>query len=80
MKRFFLLIFCRYDQLPLEHKNPGEKEGALHLIGAIASLLIESPHFTTALEPIVKTYVVPELSSPIPFLRARVRLVFQFHF
>jgi len=61
----------RYSLASPDQKNTAEKEGCLHLLGNIASLLMASPHFHQGLEDLIKTQVGPEMSSPLPFMRAR---------
>lgn len=51
--------------------DPKAKDGALHMVGSIASVLLKKPLFREQLEQLLVTYVFPLFSSPHGFLRAR---------
>lgn len=51
--------------------DPKAKDGALHMIGSISSVLLKKPLFKEQLEQLLVTYVFPLFSSPHGFLRAR---------
>lgn len=47
------------------------KDGALHMIGSISSVLLKKPLFKDQMEQLLVTYVFPLFSNPHGFLRAR---------
>lgn len=51
--------------------DPKAKDGALHMIGSISSVLLRKPMFKDQLEQLILTYVLPLFASPQGFLRAR---------
>ena len=65
-------IVNRYETAPEDQKNPREKEGALRMIGTLASVVLEkqSPVANQA-EFFFVQHVFPEFRSPHGFLRAR---------
>ena len=52
--------------------QPRQKDGILHIIGAVAPVLMKKKAYKEQLEMMLVTYVYPEFSSPHGFLRARV--------
>lgn len=69
---FINTIVNRYESAPDNQKNPREKEGALRMVGTLASVILgkKSP-IAGQVEMFVVRYVFPEFSSPHGFLRAR---------
>ncbi|EWC44212.1 hypothetical protein DRE_06957 [Drechslerella stenobrocha 248] len=65
-------IVNKYEQSPEGEKNPLEKEGALRMIGSLASILLgkKSP-IADKIEYFFVRHVFPEFQSRYPFLRAR---------
>lgn len=62
----------RYEQAPENEKDPKEKEGALRMIGTLASIILgkKSP-IADRVEYFFVRHVFPEFSSPHGYLRAR---------
>ena len=48
-----------------------QKDGILHMLGVIGTILIKKKAFTNQLENMIVQYLFPELQSPTAFLRAR---------
>ena len=69
---FVNVIVNRYEQAPEAEKNPREKEGALKMIGSLASVILgkRSP-IADQVEYFFVRHVFPEFRSPHGFLRAR---------
>jgi len=67
-----LIHVYRYEQAPENEKNPKEKEGALRMIGTLASIILgkKSP-IADRVEYFFVRHVFPEFSSPHGYLRAR---------
>lgn len=65
-------VVNRYEAAPEEQKNPREKEGALRMIGTLASVILgkKSP-IADHVEYFFVRHVFPEFRSPHGFLRAR---------
>lgn len=65
-------VVTRYEAAPDEQKNPREKEGALRMIGSLASVILgkKSP-IADQVEYFFVRHVFPEFRSPHGFLRAR---------
>lgn len=65
-------IVNRYEAAPEQEKNPREKEGALRMIGTLASVILgkKSP-IADQVEYFFVRHVFPEFRSPHGFLRAR---------
>lgn len=51
--------------------DPRNKDGALHMIGAIADILLKKDQYKTNMESMLISYVFPHFQSPLGFLRAR---------
>lgn len=51
--------------------DPKAKDGALHMVGSISSVLLKKPLFKEQLEQLLVTYVFPLFTCPTGFLRAR---------
>uniref|UniRef100_H2ZR06 Importin N-terminal domain-containing protein n=1 Tax=Ciona savignyi TaxID=51511 RepID=H2ZR06_CIOSA len=56
-----------------------KKDGALHIIGSLADTLLKKKMYKDQLELMLRTHVIPELSSEVGFMRARASWVIQ-HF
>lgn len=65
-------VVTRYEAAPDDQKNPREKEGALRMIGSLASVILgkKSP-IADQVEYFFVRHVFPEFRSPHGFLRAR---------
>lgn len=65
-------IVNTYESVPDDQKNPREKEGALRMIGTLASVILgkKSP-IADQVEYFFVRHVFPEFRSPHGFLRAR---------
>ncbi|KAJ5963739.1 uncharacterized protein N7479_003615 [Penicillium vulpinum] len=65
-------IVSKYESAPDEQKQPREKEGALRMIGSLASVILgkKSP-IADQVEYFFVRHVFPEFRSPHGFLRAR---------
>lgn len=65
-------IVGKYESAPDDQKNPREKEGALRMIGTLASVILgkKSP-IADQVEYFFVRHVFPEFRSPHGFLRAR---------
>lgn len=48
-----------------------QKDGVLHMLGVIGSVLIKKKAFVNQLENMIVQFLFPELQSPVAFLRAR---------
>ena len=67
-----LLVFCRYDEAPVEYKPYRQKDGALLAIGALCDKLKQTDPYKSELERMLVQHVFPEFSSPVGHLRAKV--------
>jgi importin-7 len=65
-------IVLKYESAPDDQKNPREKEGALRMIGTLATVMLQkkSP-IADSVEYFFVRHVFPEFRSPHGFLRAR---------
>ena len=65
-------IVNKYESSPVDKQNPREKEGALRMIGTLASVILgkKSP-IADQVEYFFVRHVFPEFRSPHGFLRAR---------
>ena len=65
-------VVSKYESSPDDQKNPREKEGALRMIGTLASVILgkKSP-IADQVEYFFVRHVFPEFRSPHGFLRAR---------
>ncbi|KAI9861983.1 MAG: hypothetical protein M1813_005054 [Trichoglossum hirsutum] len=65
-------VVNRYEEAPDDQKNPREKEGALRMIGTLASIMLakKSP-IADQVEYFFVRHVFPEFRSPHGYLRAR---------
>lgn len=53
--------------------DPKLKDGALHMVGALADVLLKKPNYKNQLEEMLCKHVFPEFSNPKGHMRARVR-------
>uniref|UniRef100_A0A2R5LJV7 Putative nuclear transport receptor ranbp7/ranbp8 importin beta superfamily n=1 Tax=Ornithodoros turicata TaxID=34597 RepID=A0A2R5LJV7_9ACAR len=51
--------------------DPRQKDGALHLVGTVATLLLKRKLYKDQVEAMLVAHVLPEFGSPHGFLRAR---------
>ena len=51
--------------------DPRQKDGALHMIGTLADLLLKKKEYREQMEQMLTTYIFPEFQSPHGHLRAR---------
>ncbi|XP_031553148.1 importin-7-like [Actinia tenebrosa] len=66
------MAFCvQVLQLPPEQRDPRKKDGALHIIGTLADLLLKKKNYKDQLENMLVQHVFPEFTSPHGFIRAR---------
>ena len=65
-------LVSKYEVSPDDQKNPREKEGALRMIGTLASVILgkKSP-IADQVEYFFVRHVFPEFRSPLGYLRAR---------
>jgi importin-7 len=70
--QFVNSIVSKYESVPDDQKSPREKEGALRMIGSLASVILgkKSP-IADQVEYFFVRHVFPEFRSPHGFLRAR---------
>eukprot|EP00011_Vannellida_sp_DIVA3-517-6-12_P000288 CAMPEP_0114624856 /NCGR_PEP_ID=MMETSP0168-20121206/10976_1 /TAXON_ID=95228 ORGANISM="Vannella sp., Strain DIVA3 517/6/12" /NCGR_SAMPLE_ID=MMETSP0168 /ASSEMBLY_ACC=CAM_ASM_000044 /LENGTH=1044 /DNA_ID=CAMNT_0001836131 /DNA_START=81 /DNA_END=3215 /DNA_ORIENTATION=+ len=78
--QFIVEVLMRYNTLPAESKNYSEKDGALSVIGTLASKLKRDPAFSGDLQNLIVAHVLPDFQSPAPFIRARVCWCFSLFF
>ncbi|KAF9437361.1 hypothetical protein BGZ76_001078 [Entomortierella beljakovae] len=64
-------VLQKYMEAPAEAKNPREKDGALIVIGNLASLILRKKSLASMMEPVFINHVFPEFKSQCAFLRAR---------
>lgn len=53
------------------NSSPKQKDGAFHMIGAIADILLKKEQFKTHFEDVLMRFVFPAFNTSFPFLRAR---------
>lgn len=54
-----------------------QKDGALHMVGSLAEILLKKKYFRDQMESMIVSYVFPEFQSPQGHLRARACWVLQ---
>lgn len=59
--------------------DPRQKDGALHMVGSLADILLKKPLYKNQMEQLLAQFVFPEFASPHGHLRARACWVLQ-HF
>lgn len=57
--------------------DPKQKDGALHMVGTLADVLIRKKIYKEQMERMLCQHVFPEFASPHGHMRARVKLIFQ---
>jgi hypothetical protein len=65
----FSMQVLQNPQLP-----PRQKDGILHIVGAVAPVLLKKSLYKDQVEMMLVSYVFPEFQSSYGFLRARVYL------
>ncbi len=66
-----LEVLAQYQATPLAQRNYQMKDGVLFALGSINFLLKKRPETAKQLGALLMTHVLPELSSPHAFLRAK---------
>eukprot|EP00731_Ephydatia_muelleri_P006494 Em0003g742a len=56
---------------PAEQRDPTRKDGALHVVGSVADILLKKKMYKDQLESMLVTHVFPEFQSPHGYMRAR---------
>lgn len=51
--------------------DPRQKDGALHMVGSVADVLLKKDTYKSGIENMLVTYVFPVFDSPFGYLRAR---------
>lgn len=64
------MVFCM-QVLQNPQLAPRQKDGILHVIGAVAHILLKKNMYKDQVEMLLVSYVFPEFQSPYGFLRAR---------
>ncbi len=64
-------VFTQAQSSPNDLKMQSQKDGALYLIGSLATQLLKSKKTRDQMESFVSSFVIPELTSPLPHLRLR---------
>lgn len=67
-----LLFLIRYDEASAETKPYRQKDGALLAIGALCDKLKQTEPYKSELEPMLVRHVLPEFTSHVGHLRAKV--------
>ncbi|XP_043944138.1 importin-8 [Protopterus annectens] len=65
-----MMTFC-YQILADPNADPRRKEGALHVVGSLAELLMKKSGFKDQMELILQNHIFPLFSSDLGYLRAR---------
>lgn len=66
------MIFCVHMlNVPPDQRDPRQKDGALHMIGTLADVLLKRKMYRTQLENMLVQHVFPEFKSSLGYLRAR---------
>ncbi|KAI9597318.1 armadillo-type protein [Syncephalis fuscata] len=69
---FLSSVLIRYQQSPVESRNPREKDGALCMMGCLADqMLSKTSPVQGEAEGFIMTHIYPEFTSPVAYLRAR---------
>lgn len=63
--QFLMTIICN------PNTEPAQKDGALHMIGSLADVLLKKKEYREQMEPMLTTYIFPEFNSPHGHMRAR---------
>lgn len=62
--------FCM-EVLSTANVDPRQKDGALHMVGSLADLLLKKKMYREQMDKMLLQYVFPEFSSPHGYMRAR---------
>ncbi|CAG0897126.1 unnamed protein product [Darwinula stevensoni] len=54
-----------------QQADPRQKDGAFHMVGSLADILLKKQLYKDQMETVLVTYLFPEFKSPQGFLRAR---------
>ena len=65
------MLFCM-QMLHNPQLQPRQKDGILHIVGAVAPILLKKSMYKDQVEMMLASYVFPEFQSQFGFLRARV--------
>ena len=57
--------------LTAANADPRQKDGALHMVGSLADILLKKPLYKGQMDQVLAQFVFPEFSSPFGHLRAR---------
>lgn len=68
---FLNSILHEYDTSPRDEASCIRKDGVLVAVATIQKILHDSSSYSSLIEPFLAHHVIPELQSPVPFLRAR---------
>ena len=63
--------FC-YQILTEPNADPRKKDGALHMIGSFAEILLKKKIYNDQMECMLQNQVLPLFSSELGYMRARV--------
>ena len=66
-----IVISSKNTGMPAEQYNPRVKDGAMHLIGAVAEKLLKKAEYSSQLEQMLQAHVYGDFTSSHGFLRAR---------
>ncbi|XP_077868643.1 importin-7 isoform X2 [Saccoglossus kowalevskii] len=69
--------FCR-DILTTKDVDPRKKDGALHMIGTLADILLKKKKYKPQMELLVSFHVFPEFNNPLGYMRARANWVMHY--
>jgi len=58
------------------NSTPRQRDGALHMVGAITDILLKKDQFKDQFDTVVIQYVFPTVSQPFGFLRYRTSASF----
>lgn len=78
-QRIFSFFPLSIQVLTAPNADPRQKDGALHMVGSLADILLKKPLYKSQMEQLLAQFVFPEFSSPHGHLRARACWVLQ-HF
>lgn len=51
------------------NSTPQQKDGALHMVGAIADILLKKDQYKDAFDDVIIRFVFPSMDAPFPFIR-----------
>lgn len=76
---FISATLIEYAKAPLDPANYRNKDGILVAIGALSSVLRENKTYKVQIEPFMLAHVIPEFTSPVPYLRFRAFWVVEYY-